>query len=329
MKRRILCSLLPIVCLAATGLADTWTGHVAAADLAFVEAPANGVLESFAPELGMAVHEGDVLGGIRLTRVFAPEAGRIEAVHLDPEDEIDGATVLDIDPLYAYDVECTSDGAARTRENMLVHSGETLFMRCTAGGEHQARGRVTRIDGNSYSVQVTEGKLCIGETVRLYRDQAYTEEDCVGSGEVKDSQLISVSGSGKLLRLFVNEGDTIQRGQLLWTSASKKNTVVTAPADGLVTEVLAKKGDVLAENDVLAKIATGIILSVPVKEEDADIFQKGAVLRYYRADDPHEVLHDAVVIRVLHSTSDAAMTVEFTAEETKMPIGLTVTVTDE
>ena len=44
MKRRILCALLLSFCLTAAGLADTWTGHVAEADLVDVEAPADGVL---------------------------------------------------------------------------------------------------------------------------------------------------------------------------------------------------------------------------------------------------------------------------------------------
>ena len=97
-----------------------------------------------------------------------------------------------------------------------------------------------------------------------------------------------------------------------------------------MTEVLTAKGGSVAEDDVLLRVATRTILSVPAESEDTEVFQKGAVLRYYRADDPHETLHDATVSRVLHDTSDAALTVELIpSEEGMLPIGLTVTVTDE
>ena len=329
MKRRLAALALLLACLPCTGRTDTWTGKVKEADVVDVEAPATGILEAFTPEAGMAVRAGEKAGSIRLTRVYAPADGTVEAIHADAGDEITG-TVLEIDPTAAYDVAATTDGAPRVRENTLVHSGETLYVRCTADGEHRAKGRVTAIDGNSYHVEITEGELYIGETVRLYRRTSYSEESCVGSGTVAASALIACSGTGKLREFFVAEGDSVTRGQLLWTAASSDESVVTIPEDGVVTEVLSAKGSSVAEDDVLARVATRTILSVPAESEDTEIFQRGAVLRYYRADDPHETLHDANVSRVLHDTSDAALTVELIpSEEGMLPIGLTVTVTDE
>ncbi len=329
MKRWTAALALLLVCLPGFGLADTWTGKVKEADVVDVEAPADGVLERFTPERGDTVRAGEIAGNIRLTRSFAPADGTVEAIHLEEGDEIDG-TVLEIDPVSAYDITATAEGAPRTRENALVHSGERLYVRCTADGEHTAAGRVTAIDGESYHVEITEGALYIGETVRLYREEDYTEESCVGSGTVAASSLITCTGEGKLAELFVAEGDAVQKGQLLWTSASTGETEVVIPADGVVTGVLAARGDLVSEDGVLARIATRTILSVPAEAEDAEIFRRGTVLRYYRADDPHETLHDATVSRVLHDTSDAALTVELVpSQEGLLPIGLTVTVTDE
>ena len=329
MKRWTAALALLLACLPGPAPADTWTGKVKEADVVDVEAPADGVLERFSPERGDAVRAGESVGNIRLTRSFAPADGTVETIHLEEGDEIDG-TVLEIDPVSAYDITATTEGAPRTRENALVHSGERLYVRCTADGEHTAEGRVTAIDGESYHVEITEGALYIGETVRLYRGKDYAEESCVGSGTVAASSLVACAGTGKLAELFVAEGDAVTKGQLLWTSSSTGETSVVVPADGVVTEVVAARGDRVNEDDVLAHIATRTILSVPVEAEDAEIFRRGAVLRYYRADDPHETLHEATVSRVLHDTSDAALTVELVpSEEGLLPIGLTVTVTDE
>ena len=64
-------------------------------------------------------------------------------------------------------------------------------------------------------------------------------------------------------------------------------------------------------------------------KEDADLFERGKTFCYYRADDPHDTLRQATVSRILQNVGDAGVTVELTAAEGNMPIGLTVTLTDE
>ena len=310
--------------------AMTWIGSVRADETVLAEAPADGLLEELTPEVGQRLTKGEVLGRIRRDEVFAPVSGTIEAIHPDVGDDIDGV-VLEIDPEEEYEIACTTSGAKRTAENMMLHAGERLFIRCQADGEHRAEGVVTSISGESYRVLVKAGELFMGETVSLYRSAGYEEDACVGSGTVEASALIRVSGTGKLLELLVGEGDAVARGDLLWRSAAKKETDVTAPADGVVTAVLSAKGDRVTEEQGLLEIAVHTVLSVPVEEDDAERFSRGTEMRYYRADDPHETLKRAVVTRVLHGLSGGAVTVELRPEEEEglLPIGLTITMTDE
>ncbi|MCR4706615.1 MAG: hypothetical protein K5746_01580 [Clostridiales bacterium] len=316
--------------LPAGALGMTWNGSVRADETVLAEAPADGLLEELTPEVGQWLRKDELLGRIRQDEAFAPTSGTIEAIHPDVGDDIDGV-VLEIDPAERYEIACTNDGAKRTVETMLVHGGERLFIRCQADGEHTAEGIVTSIDGESYRVLVKTGELFIGETVSLYRSGKYEEDSCVGSGTVEASALVPVSGTGKLLELLVKEGDAVARGDLLWRSAAKKETDVVSPADGIVTAILAAKGDQVTEELGLAEIATHTILSVPVEEDDAERFSRGVQMRYYRADDPHETLKPATVTRVLHGLSGGAVTVELRPEEEDglLPIGLTITLTDE
>lgn len=333
MRNRIqACLILCLMCMVLTfdAAAMTWNGTVRADETVLADAPADGMLEALSPEVGQRLTKGEVVGSIRRDEAFAPVAGKIEAIHPDVGDDIEGV-VLEIDPLEEYEIACTTTGAKRTVENMLVHAGESLFIRCQADGNHTAEGIVTTIDGESYRVLVKTGELYMGETVSLYRSAGYEEDSCVGSGTVESSALISVSGSGKLLELLVEEGDAVSRGDLLWRSAAKKETDVLAPEDGVVTAILASKGEQVMEEQGLLQIATHTVLSVPVEEDDAERFSRGTVMRYYRADDPHEILKRATVIRVLHGLSGGAVTVELRPDEEEgmLPIGLTITLTDE
>ena len=332
MNGRIRFILAAAACFAAItqqAAAVTWDGHVKTDQTADVESPADGILEQFSLEMGETVRAGTRIGQIRRTGFYAPADGTIEGIHLELRDDINGGVVLEIDPVAAYDVSGTADNTEANAKKAMVHSGETLYVRCTADGEHRASGRVTIIDGDSFHVEITEGELYIGETVRMFRDAEYSESTYVGSGTVNASSLIACSGQGKLLELLVEEGDKAERGQLLWRSASSEETKVTIPADGVICERLAEKGEQVAEDQVLARIAVSTLLSIPVPEEDVDLFERGKVFCYYRADDPHDTLRQATVSRILQNVGDAGVTVELTAAEGNMPIGLTVTLTDE
>lgn len=60
---------------------------------------------------------------------------------------------------------------------------------------------------------------------------------------------------GNILKVNVNKGDTVKRGQvLLVLEAMKMENEITAPADGKVTDVKVEKGQCISAGDVMVVI---------------------------------------------------------------------------
>ena len=237
MKTRFLLIMLAALLAVSPALADTWAGSVTASATTEIEIPSDGTLTSLNLEVGQRVKAGQVVGGIRETKVFAPVDGSVAAVHLETGDKADG-TVLEISPVSRYTLTCTAENYAKTPENALIHSGESLYVKCSADGTHRAIARVTTIDGAAFSAEVTAGELYVGEAVFLYRSREFTTDSLVGKGTVTTHDTVAVSGNGVLLKLRVAVGDTVERGQWLFSTASTDDTQITVPVNGAYSRSL-------------------------------------------------------------------------------------------
>ena len=328
MKTKALTLLLSACLMVSPALADTWAGSVSASATTELTCPADGTLSEFALEVGQTVSAGETVGAIRATKVFSPIDGTVAAIHLEPGDTASG-TVLEISPLSRYTLTCTSDSYAKTPSNALIHSGETLYVRCTADGTHRAVARVTTIDGTNYQAEVTGGELYVGETVFLYRQDDFDVDSLVGKGTVTSHDTLAVSGEGVILELRAGVGDFVERGQWLFSTASAEKTALTVPADGVVTAVSAKVGASVREDAYAATIATAVCLRVDVSADDVRRFARGSAWYYTRNDDPHETHYTATVERVLTNEADASATVVLKPQEAGLPIGLGIILTDE
>ena len=328
MKTRFLLIMLAALLAVSPALADTWAGSVTASATTEIEIPSDGTLTSLNLEVGQRVEAGQVVGGIRETKVFAPVDGSVAAVHLETGDKADG-TVLEISPVSRYTLTCTAENYAKTPENALIHSGESLYVKCSADGTHRAIARVTTIDGAAFSAEVTAGELYVGEAVFLYRSREFTTDSLVGKGTVTTHDTVAVSGNGVLLKLRVAVGDTVERGQWLFSTASTDDTQITVPVDGIVTAVNVQVGSAVQEDQSAATLATAITLRAEVSADDAMRFKKGDTWYYTRNDDSHETHRTCTVQRVLTNEADASATIVLVPEEKDLPIGLGIILTDE
>ena len=328
MKTRFLLIMLAALLAVSPALADTWAGSVTASATTEIEIPSDGTLTSLNLEVGQRVEAGQVVGGIRETKVFAPVDGSVAAVHLETGDKADG-TVLEISPVSRYTLTCTAENYAKTPENALIHSGESLYVKCSADGTHRAIARVTTIDGAAFSAEVTAGELYVGEAVFLYRSREFTTDSLVGKGTVTTHDTVAVSGNGVLLKLRVAVGDTVERGQWLFSTASTDDTQITVPVDGIVTAVNVQVGSAVQEDQSAATLATAITLRAEVSADDAMRFKKGDTWYYTRNDDSHETHRTCTVQRVLTNEADASATIVLIPEEKDLPIGLGIILTDE
>ena len=325
--KKFFLSLALILLFTPGALADTWAGKVEANAITLLTAGSTGTLTALDILPGQLVEADDTLGSIAVTRRFAPVSGVVTAVHFQEGDTLKD-TVLEIEPISPYVIYCTlTDGVSA--ENAALHCGETLFIKCAADGSHRAFGRVTSVDGTDYQVEALGGELYIGETVSLFRDQDFVKSSLVGRGTVVASETIAVTDEGTLLSLNVARGDHVERGQLLFATASSKTTALSAPCEGIVVEVLAQAGDSVQEQQTLARIAAGVTLRADVSADDLDRFQPGQRIAYLRGDDPHETPRQAVVTQLLIDTESGGATVVCLPEEALLPVGLSVTLTDE
>lgn len=319
---------LALALLLTTGArADAWSGQVEADAITLLTADSSGALTALDILPGQLVSKGDILGSVAVTRHFAPSDGTVAAIHFKVGDTLKD-TVVEIEPVSPYVIHCTlTDGVSA--ENAAIHCGETLWMKCTSDGSHRAFGRVTSVEGSDYQVEALGGELYIGETVSLYRDTDFAKSSLVGRGTVVASETIAVTAEGTLTSLSVAQGARVERGQLLFTTASAEETNLVAPCGGIVTEVLAQAGDSVQEQQALARIAADVALRAEVSAEDLGRFQIGQRVAYLRGDDPHETPRRAVVTDVLMDTENGGGTIVCQPEENLLPIGLSITLTDD
>lgn len=148
-----------------------------------------------------------------------------------------------------------------------VAAGDALYIRCTADGTHRALGVITEIDGSEYRVLTLGGELYLGETVYLYRDADFTAAQRVGIGTVVATDAQSYTAEGVLTRLLVDEGDTVERGQLLYEIGGGS---VEAPISGIVSSVSVRAGEKVQADQAVAEIVPEDQICVEIELDEAD-----------------------------------------------------------
>lgn len=321
-------SLLAALALAASpALAETYFGTTVAARTTALVSASGGVLESLSLLPGQSVAAGETVGSTRAEKVFAAWDGTVALCHAEAGDSVDGA-VLEISPTSRYTVYCTVDGAYGDPETELVHIGEQLYLRCTANGTHKAVGIVTSIDGAEYQVEVIGGELYVGEVVNLYRDADFSAARRVGVGTAVVAEPIEYSASGTLIELCVQEGEEVERGELLFTYAQGDETQIICPAVGVVASVLVAPGDVLKIGQSVAELVQpgDVRIQVQLTAADAARIQFGDAATYIRADDPDETLRSAIVEGVSAIADGEGYVALLVPEDANLPLGLSVEV---
>ena len=321
-------SLLAALALAtAPALAEIYSGTTVASRTAALVSESGGVLEELSLLPGQAVKAGEIVGSTRAERVYSAWDGVVALCHAEAGDRVDGA-VLVLAPTSRYTVYCTVDGAYSAPETELVHIGEQLYLSCTANGTHKAVGVVTSIDGSEYQVEVIGGELYVGETVNLYRDADFSAAQRVGVGTAVGAEPIEYTASGTLIELCVQEGENVERGELLFTWAQSEDTQIVSPTDGVIVRVLAAPGDLLQSGQSVAELVQpeDVRIQVQLNATDAARIRVGDAAIYIRADDPTETPRSAIVEGVSAIADGEGYVALLVPEEAGLPLGLSVDV---
>lgn len=274
-------------------------GEVVASETQVISVPCSGQLESIEVQEGQWVSEGEAVAEMKVNKVFATTDGTVRGIFYQVGDSLEsGAStssqtasgaenadsadglqsaegaVMYIAPVSRYTVNATIDDAYNRAANKYVRIGETVYMKCVKDGSHRAVGTIVAVDGSGYTVETTGGELYMEETVYIYRDSDYSSSSRIGSGTVTRTQEVAVQGTGTLLKLYVEDGEEVERGQLLFetiegSSEGQTSSTVYAHTSGAVASIEAQAGDSVQQGSALVKLypASGYQIKISVPED--------------------------------------------------------------
>lgn len=260
------------------------TGTLEASQTVAITAPFDAtVLESNIKE-GDVLAPGDAMFEMSTTKVYAPCAGTVAGVWAAEGDNLeDVAAVYDallyIEPASPYIISASTARAYNTTENKYVHVGEPVYLTSTSSKSRTGTGVLTSVDGSSYTVEVLTGNLHINETCYISRDEdSSKEKGRIGSGKTARNNPVAVEAEGSLLKLYVKDGDTVEKGDLLMevTNGSLKGkslsgSTLSAGEAWVVLGVNVSVGDGVTEGQTLATVFPDGSLDAVVQVEEADL----------------------------------------------------------
>lgn len=336
------CTLLISLCLLAGSAcaAGEFEGVVIAGETISVTAPYGGVVSHTALRAGELLRTGDEIAQINTTRVLATEDGTIRGIFADPGDSASGV-VLYLAPVSRFTVSCSIENAYNSAATKYVSIGETVYIKCASDGSHRAEGVITAVNGSEYTVQTTAGELYMEETVYIYRAPGYSSRQRIGSGKVNRTEAIAVSGSGSLLRMHVEDGEEVERGQLLFETVegdidalTASDHIIRSTADGVIAEVKVSAGQKISKGDVLLTVYEKqdyqIRFSIPEEELSSVAPGDPAMLYFQWNEDKDEPVAGTVTeISYMSDSADGEAVysgyIAFEADET-VRLGMNVTV---
>lgn len=354
MKRKLAALLAVLLAIPFAARGETvFSGVVTAGETQVIAAPFGGTIENLAVRVGDSVEIGDPIAEVTTTKVYAMTEGTVSGVFAKAGDAAEDVkerygALCYIEPTNRFTLQANTDKAYNSSENRYIHIGEEVYLSCTKDGTHQGRGMVTAIDKEDeqkYTVEVTGGEFYMGETVAIYRDPEYANESRIGWGTVMRTTPVAVNGEGSVLRVHVEAGDFVERGELLMETVSGKldglyapDTQVVSDRKGVIATVDAENGASVEKDGKIATIypEDAIQVSMVISESDlmdVSVGDKASIEFNWDANGEHRF--EGVVSAISYvnqkaeeGSSQAAQYiayVDFTADET-VRLGMTVVV---
>ena len=346
----------------------TFDGTVVSGEAVSVTAPFGGTVSSFKLREGDQINVGDVIAQVETTKVYASTDGVVTGVFGQAGDSVSDVVsrvgaVLYIEPTSKYSITADIQNAYNDSDNKYVNIGETVYIHSYSSSyDHTAVGIITAVSGTTYTVETTEGELLMEETVNIYRDEDYTASSRIGRGTVSRTAEVAVgadsssssSGSGSstsaagsssgtvnsILTLHVKDGDTVERGQLLYETVTGSldglyatSNEIVSDVSGIVASVGASSGSSISKGDTLITVYPRDKMQVEIEIDEYDLvdIQEGDLmsLQFNYSDASTDDAEGTVsmISNVSASTDTSDVTykayVDFTAND-KVRLGMTV-----
>ncbi|MBQ3424877.1 MAG: HlyD family efflux transporter periplasmic adaptor subunit [Clostridia bacterium] len=273
----------------------SFQGSVVSSKTLSVSAPFGGLIDEIGLRKGDPIHIGDVVATIKTTKVFADIDGTVSGIFAREGDQTEGITeryggVMYIEPVNRYLVSATTEKAFNSSDTKYIHIGEKVYLQCTNDGTHVGTAVVTNISelneaGNTpYKLEVTSGDFYMGETVGIFRDSEHSANTRLGRGTIQQNTAVAVKGSGSVLKLHVQAGDRVERGEVLFETVEgvldglyAMDNTIYSPMDGIVASVEAVQGSPVEKNGKLITVypQDGLQIEMKVSELDLNEIHEG------------------------------------------------------
>ena len=281
----LLASLIGVQALAQV----SFNGTVVSRETVAVIAPFGGLVEAISLRKGDPIHVGDAVATIKTTKVYAEMDGVVSGVFAREGDDTEGITtryggVMYLEPINKYVVSATTEKAYNSSDTKYVHIGERVYLCCTKDGTHVGTAVVTSVSdvdesGNTpYKLEVTGGDFYMGESVGIYRDPAYASASRIGRGTIQQNAAIPVKGTGSVLKLHVQVGDHVERGEVLFETVEgvldglyAVDNVIPSPLDGIVASVEAVQGSAVEKSGKLITVYPSDAMQIEMKVSELDL----------------------------------------------------------
>ena len=253
-------------------------GTVQATSFEDITAPCSGTLLSFDWNAGDTVEAGTVMFEMMTSAVTAPEECVVRHVFAEAGESADAASatygaVVALEPARLERIHATYYNAYNSEANKHLHVGQMLYFK---SGNTKGSGMVIHTDEGGYEVEILTGNFNVGRTLDLYRKSNYNAKYRAGTGKVYKRDDICIAASGLLADISVAEGDTVQKGDTLFTLLLPDADIGTVPAvstkaGGVVSAVSAAPGQQVWKGQLLARISRTDSLEIVADVDEVDL----------------------------------------------------------
>ena len=315
--------------------AQRWAkGMVMPAETMDVFAPIGGQVQAFDIAAGDTADAESLLITIRPLQVFSPASGVIRLVKGEVGDQASGViqqygALCYIERTDVMWVRATTSTAYNKPKNRSITLGETL--RVYDGDSNDpldAMGIVVMVDNTGYVVEIPANIFELEDKVRLYRGEGdtYNSKDKVGEGKVERVPLISVSAQGVIACVHVQEGQTVSKGDLLFTMDDAtalhnepEDGTITAPGSGMVTAIYVQDGQQVRQDQLMMTLQSTDALELVVDVDEMDILSvHEGMMMQVRVDALGE---EVMITAIVKEISPLGVTV---LDTTKYPVTLSI-----
>ena len=267
----------------------SFNGTVISRETTAVSAPFGGLVDKISLRKGDVIHVGDPVATIKTTKVYAEMDGIVSGIFAREGDQTEGITdryggVMYLEPINKYLVSATTEKAYNSSDTKYVHIGEKVYLSCTKDGTHVGTAVVTKISevdesGNTpYTLEVVGGEFYMGETVGIYRSSDHSPSSRIGRGTIQQNAAVPVKGTGSVLKLHVQVGDRVERGEVLFETVEgvldglfAVDNTIYSPLDGIVASVEATQGSAVEKGGKLITVFPKDAMQIEMNVSELDL----------------------------------------------------------